>query len=919
MADPMEIERAYPFSEGPGEFVTEEDWAEMTKGFQDNGVYGHPGTNELTVQPGTEPGTIQVNAGDAQVGGFHYRLTAPKILNTVANGGGSDRWDVVALDLDRTAKTITPVILTGTAVTEIGEDRVPLGLWRQPPASEITPDYWGEAVDARWFIGARVRPYLETAIPPARPGALIFNPEDPTPGSVYLGKLDASNNPYWAPWYPIASERMESFEVSNGTDQTTRSTSWVPGNPQVSSSFVAPPSGQIMVTVFAQLEAESPSSVACGFEIRNGPNASGTIFRAANSSDAASSQDKYWTGSSRRVLVSGLVPGQTYFIRTMHRTSNSSSTATVFFRSLLVEPVYTDVAPGTPPEGGIIPSDVVLTTGGSTIRIPDGDTTTQALNIKVPAGDRASAPDTFAFYYNNGSDAAPDWQRTGYFNEYGEFRVVPSSPVRVPVRIRLHRDQSGDALQVTDLNNIPKGGFHADGTVYAPNVGNAKVSAQATPPANPAVGDLWVDISQSPPVVNVRASTGWVPMTGGQPDPDPDPVFEAPEFVDVQTTEINWTSVTVPIPAGDTIVACLAWNTTEPLTAPTGWTKVDEIVRDSARAAVYTIKAADVNSADFTLTESAKFSVVSLGYESANVAVSARLPEDSVDAVHTAPEINVPFAPARLIRFYWDKASTTTSFTADDPNATVRGVELGTGGGATSVLATDQEITTAGVVPEATATANVASAQAGAFSVVITPPDAGWVGFTENFETGELDGKWANVSVVTTVDAAAAHTGSFGMRQVADGTTQGVASLSDSFLPDGYAYADISFWFRNVSHTSGNSGLVTVENRTGSDHFNMFINYDADSKLWWDLNNQDNAQGDLAPDQWNKFRAVVFFGDTTWTARVWINDVEQTAIATSGKTPSDVRAIHVGRFGNDVNTRDFDDIKLTLSNTDPAA
>lgn len=719
MADPMEIERAYPFSEGPGEFVTEEDWAEMTKGFQDNGVYGHPGTNELTVQPGTEPGTIQVNAGDAQVGGFHYRLTAPKILNTVANGGGSDRWDVVALDLDRTAKTITPVILTGTAVTEIGEDRVPLGLWRQPPASEITPDYWGEAVDARWFIGARVRPYLETAIPPARPGALIFNPEDPTPGSVYLGKLDASNNPYWAPWYPIASERMESFEVSNGTDQTTRSTSWVPGNPQVSSSFVAPPSGQVMVTVFAQLEAESPSSAACGFEIRNGPNASGSIFRAANSSDAASSQDKYWTGSSRRVLVSGLVPGQTYFIRTMHRTSNSSSTATIFFRSLLVEPVYTDVAPGTPPEGGIIPSDVVLTTGGSTIRIPDGDTTTQALNIKVPAGDRASAPDTFAVYYNTGTDQNPTWTRTGYFNEYGEFRVVPSSTSRVAMRLRMNDGQSADAFQVATIDNVPLGGFKSNGEVYGPNVGNAKVSAQTTAPDNPAVGDLWVDISQSPPVVNVRASTGWAPMTGGEPDPDPTP--EAPAFVDAETIYTNSTSVDLPLPDGDVVLACLAWNSSEEITPPLGWTKVEELVgTNQSRSAVY-FASRDVESTEFHVpsNNATKFSAVILGYEAATVGFSDALLETQVDTERTAPALDVETAPATLVRFYWYKVSSPTLFEPNDQNATQRGVQLGVGGGAPSVLATDQEVTAAGVVPAATATTGEASGQAGGFSIAL--------------------------------------------------------------------------------------------------------------------------------------------------------------------------------------------------------
>ncbi|MEU9871100.1 hypothetical protein AB0C87_24935 [Actinomadura sp. NPDC048021] len=717
MADFSETERFYPFSEGPGEFVTEEDWAVMAEGFQDDGVYGHPGTSDLTIEPGPEPGTIRVNIGDAQLGGYHYRLTAPRLIDTVANANTVARADLVVLQLDRTARTITPTLLPGTSLAEIGADRCPIGLWTQPPASQVTAENWGTAADARWFIGARVRPFIPAAVPPAVPGGIIHNPREEGTGSVYLGKLDDNGQPYWAQWYPIASERMESFEVISRSDQSTSSTSWQVGSVAVSSTFVAPPSGNIAVTVFTQSEAESPAYSSMSFEIREN-NATGAVFLAASDEWAAGSQDQYWAGSSRRKLVVGLTPGATYFIRTMHRSSTSGRTASFFFRSLLVEPVYTEVAPGTPPEGGlgVDPSTVVLTAGGSTIRVPDGNTATQAMSIRIPAGDRSTAPDTFGVYYNTGSDVAPNWQRTGYFNEYGEFRVIPSAPSRTPLRIKGVSGQTANLFEATDLDNVALAGVKPTGEVFAPNVGNAKVSA-GPEPSGSRPGDIWVDLTQSPPVVNVRVSGGWSPITGGSVDPDPPAA--APGYVDMQKAYFNDVAASVPLPAGETIVACLAWNTAEAPSVPLGWTMVDEIVgSNQSRAAVYTAPAG-VGSTTFGWTATTKISVVALGYSASVVTAHDKLSETAADTSHTAPALNVTTVPATLVRFYWDKVSSPTSFTADDTAASTRGVQLGTGGGAPSVLATDQGVTSAGTVPAANATTGGASGQAGGFSLAL--------------------------------------------------------------------------------------------------------------------------------------------------------------------------------------------------------
>jgi len=103
-------------------------------------------------------------------------------------------------------------------------------------------------------------------------------------------------------------------------------------------------------------------------------------------------------------------------------------------------------------------------TGASKITI--SDTTTQALRIDVPSGDRTSAgaPDTMAFYYGG--------SRTGYFNEYGEIRVIASANNRVPLRVKQANGggQTADLIQATDISNNPLFSVASDGTVTAPNL-----------------------------------------------------------------------------------------------------------------------------------------------------------------------------------------------------------------------------------------------------------------------------------------------------------------------------------------------------------------------------------------------------------------------------------------------------------------
>jgi hypothetical protein len=103
-------------------------------------------------------------------------------------------------------------------------------------------------------------------------------------------------------------------------------------------------------------------------------------------------------------------------------------------------------------------------TGASQITI--SDTTTQALRIDLPGGDRTStnAPDTLAVYYNGG--------RTGYFNEYGEIRIIASAASRTPFRVKQANSgtQSANLIEATDISNNALFSVGPTGVVAAPNL-----------------------------------------------------------------------------------------------------------------------------------------------------------------------------------------------------------------------------------------------------------------------------------------------------------------------------------------------------------------------------------------------------------------------------------------------------------------
>jgi hypothetical protein len=181
-------------------------------------------------------------------------------------------------------------------------------------------------------------------------------------------------------------------------------------------------------------------------------------------------------------------------------------------------PVWDDdldeYVPGDP--AGLNPAQFVATAGGSEVRIPDGDITTQALRIRVPAGDRTStgAPDTVEVQWNAGTDGAPNWRRVGWLNEYGEIRVQASSSSRVPMRVK-QRDgtQSNNLQEWTDNGNNPLSWIGPTGQIRGINIMYAPITFSRAGTVATGIGAARVynDTGSTLTITFVRASAGTAP------------------------------------------------------------------------------------------------------------------------------------------------------------------------------------------------------------------------------------------------------------------------------------------------------------------------------------------------------------------------------------------------------------------------
>lgn len=195
---------------------------------------------------------------------------------------------------------------------------------------------------------------LDTKVVPKFASASSRNATIPAPIAGQLAYLTDSNTltvynsaiGQWCNFYSTPGAFAAWAE--EGTNIVFTNTSPTAGAPACGTSFVAPPSGNVLMIVTGCIDMSTNTNLALlGYEIRTGSTVgSGTVFlapdfesrtiaagRAVNTSAAAS-----FNGSHVRP-ISGLTAGATYNVRTMHWLLDAGGSATVRHRFIIVLPI----------------------------------------------------------------------------------------------------------------------------------------------------------------------------------------------------------------------------------------------------------------------------------------------------------------------------------------------------------------------------------------------------------------------------------------------------------------------------------------------------------------------------------------------------------------------------------------------------
>lgn len=156
---------SYPFDDGPGATITEDQWSYLMRDAVGTGVHEAntapgPEGQELKVFSLAEPGLIYVRPGRASSSGFHYQQGAIETIAVAANASATqDRIDLMVLRLDLTTNTIALETKLGTpsdtpVAPSLAATEMSLASFRVRKSSNTV--LANEVTDLRSFIGRRM-------------------------------------------------------------------------------------------------------------------------------------------------------------------------------------------------------------------------------------------------------------------------------------------------------------------------------------------------------------------------------------------------------------------------------------------------------------------------------------------------------------------------------------------------------------------------------------------------------------------------------------------------------------------------------------------------------------------------------------------------------------------------------------------
>lgn len=118
--------------------------------------------------------------------------------------------------------------------------------------------------------------------------------------------------------------------------------SYITDSPVVDTTFIAPTTGRVMITVGLQAgDNLGLESLLLAYQVFEGSDATGPLVRGADVGNwgvRSPSKSTNYATWSRCSILDGLKPYEQYYIRTVHRVTGGSS-CDLTFRDVMVEPV----------------------------------------------------------------------------------------------------------------------------------------------------------------------------------------------------------------------------------------------------------------------------------------------------------------------------------------------------------------------------------------------------------------------------------------------------------------------------------------------------------------------------------------------------------------------------------------------------
>lgn len=136
----------------------------------------------------------------------------------------------------------------------------------------------------------------------------------------------------------LAQDTPETLRVHEEANETgISSTTFTPGGTECSGTFIASTTGRAKVDFSARLSGDGTNATRMSFEVYEGSDSSGTLVASASLAAAVDRVGSTVATRSNFFTLTGLTPGVTHFIRTMHLV-DGGTTGTIVRRQLEVTP-----------------------------------------------------------------------------------------------------------------------------------------------------------------------------------------------------------------------------------------------------------------------------------------------------------------------------------------------------------------------------------------------------------------------------------------------------------------------------------------------------------------------------------------------------------------------------------------------------